>query len=75
MSTEPVDPATLKKAWLIYSALAVVIAAILVLFVAGDNEERFFMGIMTLAAAYVFRPTERGMNRYIRKFTGKDSST
>lgn len=59
-----------KVTWIIYSILAIVLAAVLVLFVAQDNEERFFYGMMTLAAAYVFRPTERALNKIILKFTG-----
>lgn len=59
-----------KKAWVIYALLAVALACILVLFVAQDNEERFFYGIMTIAAAYVFRPTERYLDKLIFKFTG-----
>ena len=59
-----------KRAWLIYYLAAVVIAALLVLFVANDNEERFFYGLMTLGSAYVFRPTSRAMDRYVYKFTG-----
>ncbi len=59
-----------KVAWTIYSVLAVVLACVLVLFVARDNEERFFYGIMTIAAAYVFRPTERFFSKLILRFTG-----
>lgn len=62
--------AILKKAWIIYYALAVVLVLILVLFVARDAEEQFFYGIMPLAASYVLRPTERYMNQLIFKFTG-----
>ena len=43
---------------------------VLVLFVAQDNEEKFFYGIMTPAAFYVFRPTDRYINKLIFKFTG-----
>lgn len=59
-----------KKAWLIYALLAVALACILVLFVAQDNEERFFYGLMTIASAYVFRPTEKYLDKLIFKFTG-----
>jgi hypothetical protein len=59
-----------KKAWVIYALLTVVFIAILVLFVARDNEERFFYTIMPAAAAYVFRPTERYLDKLILKFTG-----
>jgi hypothetical protein len=43
---------------------------VLVLFVASDNEEMFFYGLMTPAAFYVFRPTERFFSKQIFKFTG-----
>ncbi len=59
-----------KIAWIIYAASAVLLATVLVLFVAQDNEERFFFGLMTLAAAYVLRPTERVFSRLILKYTG-----
>ena len=59
-----------KMAWIIYALMVVVFAAILVLFVATDNEERFFYGLMPLAAAYVLRPTEKVMAKYVLKFTG-----
>lgn len=59
-----------KTAWAIYYLLAVVIAVLLVLFVARDNEERFFYGLMTVAGAYVFRPTEKFFNKLIYKYTG-----
>jgi hypothetical protein len=60
----------LKRAWAIYALITIVLIVVLVLFVAGDNEERFFFTIMPAAAAYVFRPTERYMNKLIFKFTG-----
>ncbi|WP_101759020.1 hypothetical protein [Oceanicoccus sp. KOV_DT_Chl] len=59
-----------KIAWTIYSILAAIIVAVLVLVVAQDNEERFFYGLMTTAVAYVFRPTEKFFNRLILKYTG-----
>ena len=59
-----------KVAWTIYYLLALVLACVLVLFVAQDNEERFFYGFMTVAAAYVFRPTEKYIGKLIFKFTG-----
>jgi len=59
-----------KRAWIIYSLIAIAVVAILVLFIAQDNEEKFFYGLMPLAAAYVLRPTDRVMNKYILKFTG-----
>ena len=59
-----------KMAWIIYTLAAIVLAAVLVLFVAQDNEERFFYGLMTLAAAYVLRPGEKLMDKKILKYTG-----
>lgn len=59
-----------KVAWVIYFLLAIVLATVLVLFVARDNEERFFYGFMTIAGAYVLRPTEKFFSRMIFKFTG-----
>lgn len=59
-----------KKAWIIYSLIAIALMAVLVLVVASDNEERFFFGIMTPAAFYVLRPTSRYMDKLILKFTG-----
>jgi hypothetical protein len=49
--------------------------AVLVLFVAQDNEEKFFYGIMTPAAFYVFRPTNRYLDKLIFKFTGVSQAT
>ena len=40
------------------------------LFVAQDDEERFFYSLMPAAAAYVLRPGEKLMGKYILKFTG-----
>ena len=59
-----------RVAWIIYTVASVVLAAVLVFFVAEDNEEMFFYGLMTLAAAYVFRPSERLMDKKILSFTG-----
>ena len=59
-----------KVAWIIYALTAIVLAVVLVLFVASDNEEMFFYGLMTPAAFYVFRPTDRFFSKQILKFTG-----
>jgi len=59
-----------KVAWAIYALITVAIVVVLVLFVAQDNEERFFYGLMPAAASYVFRPTDRLLSKYIFKFTG-----
>lgn len=59
-----------KMAWVIYSLTAIVLATVLVLFVASDSEEMFFYGLMTIAAAYVLRPSEKVMDNQILRFTG-----
>ena len=64
-----------KVAWTIYTLAAIVLAALLVLFIAQDNEERFFYGLMTIAAAYVLRPSERIMAKQILRFTGVSKAT
>ena len=64
-----------KVAWAIYALMTIAIVLVLVLFVAQDNEERFFYGLMPAAAAYVFRPTDRFMDKQILKFTGVSQTT
>ena len=64
-----------KVAWAIYALIAVILAAVLVLFVAKDNEEMFFYGAMTPAAFYVFRPGDRSLGKLIFKFTGVSQAT
>jgi len=64
-----------KVAWGIYALIVMALIAVLLLFVASDNEELVFFGLMTPAAAYVFRPTSRYMNRHIFKFTGVSQPT
>ncbi len=59
-----------KMAWIIYSLITLIIIAVLVLFVAQDNEERFFYTLMPAAAAYVFRPMNKPFSGLIYKFTG-----
>ena len=59
-----------KVAWTIYTLASIILIVVLVLFVAQDNEERFFYGLMTAAASYVFRPTEKFFNKLIFKLTG-----
>jgi len=60
----------IKIAWAIYALITIALIVTLVLFVAQDNEERFFFSIMPAAAAYVFRPTNRYLGKLIFKFTG-----
>ena len=59
-----------KMAWTIYTLIAITIIVVLVLFVAQDNEERFFYALMPAAAAYVFRPMNKPFSKLIFKFTG-----
>ena len=60
----------IKRAWAIYALITIALIVVLVLFVAQDNEERFFFTIMPAAASYVFRPTNRYLGNLISKFTG-----
>lgn len=64
-----------KVAWIIYTLTTIILAAVLVLFIAQDNEEMFFYGLMTIAAAYVLRPNEKFMGKKILKFTGVSKTT
>ena len=64
-----------KMAWAIYILITIVIIAVLVLFVAQDNEEKFFYGLMPAAAAYVLRPMNKPFSRLIFKFTGASHPT
>lgn len=64
-----------KVAWAIYTLMVTVAVAVLVLVVATDNEEMFFYGLMTAAASYVFRPTDKLLNKFIFKFTGVSQPT
>ena len=64
-----------KKAWAIYSLITIVITIVLVLFVAQDNEEMFFYGLMPAAAAYVLRPMNKPFSKLIFKFTGVSHPT
>ena len=64
-----------KVAWTIYTIVTIVLAAVLVLFVAQDNEEMFFYGLMTIATAYVLRPSETIMGKQILRFTGVSKTT
>jgi len=64
-----------KIAWIIYSLVIIAVIAVLVLFVAQDNEERFFYGLMPAAAAYVLRPMNKPFSKLIFKFTGVSKPT
>jgi hypothetical protein len=56
-----------KLAWAAYTLLCIVVIALLVLFKATDNEERIFFALMGSAALYVFRPSEKFMDKRIRR--------
>lgn len=62
--------ALVKKAWIVYALITLVIILILVFLVARDLEEQFFYTIMPAAAAYVLRPTKQYMGKLILKYTG-----
>jgi hypothetical protein len=64
-----------KMAWTIYTLITIAIIVVLVLFVAQDNEEKFFYGLMPAAAAYVFRPMNKPFSKLIFKFTGVSHPT
>jgi hypothetical protein len=64
-----------KVAWVIYTLMTIALIAVLVLFVAQDNEERFFYGLMPAAAAYVLRPMDKPFSKLIFKFTGVSHPT
>jgi len=64
-----------KIAWVIYILLTIVFIAVLLLFVATDNEERFFYSLMPAVAAYVFRPMKKPFSKLIFKFTGVSQTT
>jgi hypothetical protein len=64
-----------KMAWTIYILITIALIAVLVLFVAQDNEERFFYGLMPAAASYVLRPTDKYISKLIFKFTGVSQPT
>jgi len=64
-----------KVAWIIYALIVLTFIVVLVLFVAQDNEERFFYGIMPAAAAYVLRPMNKPFSKLIFKFTGASYPT
>ena len=59
-----------KKVWIIYALITIVIMILLVTFVAGDNEERLFYSLMTAAAAYVFRPSDKIISKYVLRLFG-----
>ncbi|HHO59204.1 MAG TPA: hypothetical protein ENJ64_03100 [Thiotrichales bacterium] len=59
-----------RKVWLLYALITVVVMIFLATVVAQDNEERLFLSLMAAAAAYVFRPSERTIERYVLRLFG-----
>lgn len=59
-----------KKVWLIYTLITIIIMIALATVVAQDNEERLFYSLMTAAASYVFRPTDRTISKYVLRLFG-----
>ena len=59
-----------KKVWAIYALITVAIMIVLATFVAQDNEERLFYSLMTAAASYVFRPTDKVISKYVLRLFG-----
>ena len=59
-----------KKVWAIYALITVAIMIVLATFVAQDNEERLFYSLMTAAASYVFRPTDKTISKYVLRLFG-----
>ena len=64
-----------KKAWIIYALVTIAVMVLLVLFVAGDNEERLFYTLAPAVGAYVFRPLNKPFSNLIYKFTGVSQPT
>ena len=62
-----------KKVWILYALLVVVLTIILVTLVASDTEERFFFTVMPVAAAYVFRPTDRFIGKVVLRLFGVET--
>jgi hypothetical protein len=59
-----------KKVWAIYALITVAIMIVLATFVAQDNEEGLFYSLMTAAASYVFRPTDKTISKYVLRLFG-----
>ncbi len=59
-----------KAVWAIYSVLVVAVIVVLFTMIAQDNEEKFFYSLMTAAVSYVFRPTDKVINKIIFRLFG-----
>jgi len=64
-----------KKTWIIYTIIVAVVIVILVTVVARDNEEKIFYSLMTAAAAYVMRPSERLLRKAVLRLFGVSPPT
>jgi len=74
-SNDDMDVSSMKKAWMVYALIIFLVIIGLVFLVAEDNEERLFFTLMTAAASYVFRPTDRFMKKKIAQFSSSLDST
>ena len=59
-----------KKVWAIYALLVIILIIILATIIAQDNEERLFYSLMTVAASYVLRPSDKIISKYVLKLFG-----
>ena len=59
-----------KKVWVIYIFAVICLIIILVTLVARDNEEKLFYSLMTVVAAYVFRPSDRLIGKAVMRLFG-----
>ncbi len=59
-----------KKVWAIYALMVVVLIIILVTIVAQDDEEKLFYSLMTVAASYVLRPSDRVISKAVLRIFG-----
>ena len=59
-----------KVVWAIYTLIATLVILVLVFIVAEDNEEKLFFSLMTAAAFYVFRPSDRFFRKQVARLMG-----
>ncbi len=59
-----------KKVWVIYTIAVIILIIFLATVVAQDNEEKLFYSLMAAAAAYVFRPTDRSIDKAVMRLFG-----
>ena len=74
-SNNDMDASSMKKAWIVYALIIFLVILGLVFLVAEDNEERLFFTLMTAAASYVFRPTDRFMKKKIAQFSSSSEDS